>query len=198
MIKFKTLLGMVMVLTFFAAGTVMWERFIHAPTPRGLVGRPLLPTRHLSKVGIVVMQSASGQVTLRRGPDGWTVDETDGKPADENKLLRFLRHLTTLRIAERIPVRSERLSDFGLLRKVENEWRFEHPKTAKVLSLSYGLESSHKLLFRVLIGKQHALPGAGGGVGTYVRFPSTHNVYLVGAPLSLDTDPEVWTAPSMP
>lgn len=190
--KLKPLLIWTVPLILLAIGAVVVDWYVHAPERRGMVGRALLPERHLPKIGIIVIESEAGQVTLRRGKQGWTVDEHDGSSADEVKLRDFLLHLTQVRVNQKVPVHPDRLGDFALLKKVENDWRFEQHRTGRLISLFYGEENRHILLYRLLIGKRRISPDPSGPHGTYVRFPATNNVYLVGDPLLLDIHPRDW------
>ncbi len=184
--RLKTL-ALVSLVLAAAAGTAWlldWHERNRAS--RGMLGQPLVPGDNLDLAGVVLIESHRGQVTLRRTRRGWVVEEQDGFAADAVKLRRFLLHLTEVRIAQRVAASPDRLADLGLLQKVENEWRFEQGRTARVLSLIHGLEFHHKLIHRVLIGNEH--PGG----GTYVRFPVSNTVYLVAGDLGLDTDPRDW------
>lgn len=202
--RFRSLLLSTVCLCLLAAGSYYLDLYRHEPEGSGMVGRPLLPDRHLGKVAIVVLEGPEGQVTLRRTLEGWTVDEHQGRPADEAKLTALLHLLKSTTVDQRVPSSKENLATFGLLRKVENGWLFERGRTAKVISLYYGAESRNMLLYRLLVGKSRTVnpPEAKPGSmappsreGTYVRFPSTNQVYMVGVTLPLETDARAWVRP---
>lgn len=204
--RFGPLLTVVLLLSALAAGAAILHLHFNYPESQGVVGRPLIAPDHLDKVGLVHIEGPTQSVTLRLRREVWSIDEQDGFPANTDKLGKLLILLTGVRISQKIKVRPERLGDFGLLRKVENNWKHEKGRTARVLTLTYGMESRDRLMDRLLIGKHR--PGGRAGVagsglrnpghgGTYIRYPSTNSVYLVTDPLRIDTAPEAWIDPSV-
>ena len=177
------------------AALIAWRATL--PPSRGIVGKPLLNVRSLNDVGLVLIENHTGQVLLRWGEQGWTVDQEQGFPADVRKLRALLLKMMRTRISETVAVRPERLADFSLLRKVENDWKYEPDKTALVISIVHGLERRHRLIYRLLVGKerqariQAGRPVAGHG-GTYVRFPDTSRMYLIGDRLAPSPSPQDW------
>lgn len=185
--RFRMLLWGTVVLASLAAGAVVLDWFDRVREGPDLIGRTLIGRANLAAAGIVLIETPAGQVTMRRTPLGWSVDEQDGFAADTDKIRALLLRMARTPIAQRVPVRPDRLGELGLLQKVENQWRFEAGRTASVLSVIHGLEYRHRLIYQVLIGNPRR-----DGVGTYVRFPVSNSAYLVDEKLELDGRADSW------
>ena len=168
------------------------------PPSRGVVGEPVMHLINLSQVGLVLIENHEGRVTIRWGKDGWSVDQQAGFTADVRKLRALMLNLLRTRVTEKVSENFKALENFALLRKVENNWKMEANKTAQVISIVYGLEKSHRLMFRLLIGKERRArirsPGVADGKsgGTYIRFPDTNRVYLISEQLKFSNKPSDW------
>ena len=168
------------------------------PSSRGMVGNPVMHPIALSQVGLVLIENHEGRVTIRWGKDGWSVDQQSGFTADVRKLRALMLNLLRTRVTEKVSENFKTLGNFALLRKVENNWKLEANKTAQVISIIYGLEKSHRLMFRLLIGKERRTrtrsPGGANGKsgGTYIRYPDTNRVYLISKQLKISTNPSDW------
>lgn len=184
--KASRLLWAVILISTLAAGAAAYDWYLQNRESPGLVGRPLIGEVDLRHAGIVLIETAGGQVTLRRSPWGWTVDEQHGFAADTGKLRALLLRMAGTQLAQRVNVRPGRLGDLGLLQKVENEWRFEEGRTASVFTVTHGMDNRHRLMVQVLVGNRRP------GLGTYVRFPEDNTPYLVAGALALDGDATHW------
>lgn len=170
---------------------------------QGRVGRMVLEPRHynMALAGVMLIESTEGQITLMRGPHGWTIAEQHDYPADEHKLADLLVRYMNTRLAHRVPVRFENLDQLSLLQKVENDWDFEKGRTAIVFTIAHGLNNAHKMMYQVLIGKHRPPQGPGPGpasqVGTYVRYPGSNKVYLVAGDLWPALQARAWLEPTL-
>jgi Domain of unknown function (DUF4340) len=185
--RFGTLLWVALLLVSLAATALTLDWFQRNREGPGLLGHTLIGASRLGQAGVVVIETFAGQVTLRRMPWGWGVDEQDGFSADIGLLRALLLRLATTPTTQRLRVGAKRLGELGLLEKIENDWRFEAGKTASVVSVIHDLEHQHRLIYQVLIGNLRV-----DGGGTYVRFPESSTAYLVGPDLVLDGRPEHW------
>jgi Domain of unknown function (DUF4340) len=175
-----------LLLASLAAGTLVLDWYGRNEEGPDLIGHTLIGTSRLAAAGIVLIETPAGQVTLRRTPWGWSVDEAHGFSADTAAIRALLLRYAGITIAQKMRVRPERLADLGLLQKIENDWRFAPGRTASVLSVIHDLAHRHRLIYQVLIGN----PRAGGG--TYVRYPDSRTVYVVDADLVLDGRAQDW------
>ncbi len=175
-----------LVLVIAVAALMGYDWFLaHRESPE-LSGRAVLGERDLSGARLVLIETAAGQVTLRRSDGRWVVSEQADFPADTARLRSLLLTLRTATLMHRSRPTAEGLADLGLLQKIENDWRFEPGRTAGVLSLIHGEEQRHRLIVQVLLGNTR--PSG----GTYVRYPGSNTAYLIAPTVRLEGRPQRW------
>ncbi|MEE8434888.1 MAG: DUF4340 domain-containing protein [bacterium] len=196
--KLTRLITLTLTLVAVAALAILIAWRERLPPGRGVVGEPVMHLINLSQVGLVLIENHEGRVTIRWGKDGWSVDQQAGFTADVRKLRALMLNLLQTRVTEKVSENFKVLGNFALLRKVENNWKLEANKTAQVISIVYGLEKNHRLMFRLLIGKERRSrirsPGGAHGKsgGTYIRYPDTNRVYLISKQLKFSNNPSDW------
>ncbi len=196
--KLKRLITLTLTLVAVAALALLIAWRDRLQPSRGMVGEPVMHLINLSQVGLVLIENHEGRVTLRWEKGAWSVDQQEGFTADVRKLRALMLNLLSTRVTERVSENFNVLGNFALLRKVENNWKMEANKTGQLISIVYGLERSHKLMFRLLIGKERRSrirsPGEAQGQsgGTYIRYPDTNRVYLISKQLKFSTKPSDW------
>lgn len=196
--KLTRLITLTLTLVAVAALAVLIAWRERLQPSRGMVGEPVMHLINLSQVGLVLIENHEGRVTIRWGKDGWSVDQQAGFTADVRKLRALMLNLLRTRVTEKVSEDFKALGKFALLRKVENNWKMEADKTGQVISIVYGLEKRHRLMFRLLIGKERLSSARSSGVGpvktggTYIRYPDTNRVYLISKQLKFSTKPSDW------
>ncbi len=140
-------------------------------------GRPLLENVTLEQVAGVVIASPSQTATIRRGDDGWQVEELYGYAADVNRLRRALLRLADAKIGQRVPIEAGDQATLDLT-----------PARATRLTL---LDADDQSLATLMLGATRtgqtapqAMPGMGPFPdGRYVSPDDGHTVYLIAETL---------------
>lgn len=173
-------------------------------------GQKLLAHVDPSLVSGMVVQSATGKVTLKRGEaDTWTVTERDGFTADTSRLSGLVKSLFEMKIVQ---TQEAGPSQYGRLQlasppEVPAEKKDEKKEEATPAATSNSgtvirlLGDADKVLAEVVLGKSPETAGAdpmaammGGGSGKFVRLANdTERVFLVSTELYTATaDPADW------
>lgn len=137
----------------------------------------------VNDVALVRLKDAAGHVTLRRGEDGWTVDERGGYPANFRDISDLILLVSRMQARQVVPVTEGDLGQLELRQPGEGVLPDE---SGLVLDLE---DSEGSRLASLVLGKTHFTAPTGGrpettgtATGRYVLDPERPgNAYLVMA-----------------
>ncbi len=153
-------------------------------------GHPLLDQVDLTQAARVEVIGPTSRATLLAGPEGWTVQEQDGFPADQGKLSSLLLKLSEQKAGDLVSSSPADFADLGVLTQAENANKLEARKTCTLLRI---LDAAGKPLFELLIGNDRQLTTTTSAFGgQYVRFPGEQAAYLIGTTILADSDGKDW------
>jgi hypothetical protein len=143
--------------------------------------QPLLPElhEHVNDVNAITLTGAGDKVlaTLKRGPDGWSIAEKSGYPADLAKIRAFLIKLDQATLTEAKTSNPKLYGELGV----------DDVKDAKATGVLVTLGGLAKPL-SIIIGNYN---GAGGG-GTFVRRSGDAQSWLAGGNLTVAKNITDW------
>jgi hypothetical protein len=146
----------------------------------------------VNDVAGILVQSASGKLSLTKKDDVWTVDDRAGYPANFERVHGMLTKLWDLKTVQEVKVGP---SQFARLELAE-------PLAGAGTKIDFK-DKDGKVLGALLLGKKHMKEGGSGGfggdggfaVGRYVTQPGGSRVSLVSETLDdIDAKPEAWLA----
>lgn len=151
----------------------------------------------INEVSRVLVEAKDASVTLVKGEKNWEVIEREGYPADPEPIVKLLKDIWDLNIAQ--PVTIGR-SQFSRLNLVAPEEAASAEDGATLLKFQ---DNQEKDLGTLWLGKvyersENRPNPFGGGMATtdagrYVKTGSSNSVYLVGETFSsVNTDPAEW------
>jgi hypothetical protein len=145
----------------------------------------------VNDVAGILIQSASGKLSLTKKDDTWTVEDRAGYPASFERVHDMLTKLWGLKTVQEVKVGP---SQFGRLELAE-------PLTGEGTKVDFK-DKDGKVLGALLLGKKHMREGGGGfggeggfPAGRYVMQPGGSRVSLVSETLDeIEAKPESWLA----
>jgi len=154
-------------------------------------GKKLLsgvPPAAINDVAQITIRQASNEVNLVRHPDGWTVKERGGYPANFNNISDTVKKLWDIKVTRPVEVGPSRLPQLKLTRADGTSIDLKDDKGKSIASLTLGLQAT----------KESAADSPFGGgsfpSGRYVmRGDDIKTVALINDPLtSVEPKPEDW------
>lgn len=172
-------------LTLVAVLAAIWVLFGEDPTrEHGARGEPTFPglegTINEAVKAKVWTKDGKGHVTLSKGDAGWTIEERGGYPADDAKVLTFLRGLVTSTRREPKTGSESGLKEVGL-----------GPDAPAIEVMG----ANDKMLAIFKQGKRRAHPD--GKSLTYVIRPDEERSWLVTDLAEVSADPAFWIEPQV-
>lgn len=156
-----------------------------SPRNNPLVGELVLPDlgRQLQTVDRVTIVHGAEKVNIKRGADGWQVEEKGDWPADPQRVRQLLLGLAELRYVEP----KTREPRFYARLAVEDAGKPDSKSTLVTVADAKG-----KLLGDIIAGKSKYDELGGGNDGLYLRKPGDVQSWLVRGSLALSGDDGAW------
>lgn len=159
-----------------------WIHSSHVPVSESAEqSRPLLPglREHVNEINAITVTGADNQVlaTLKRGSEGWSVEQKSGYPADLAKLREFLLKLADATVLEQKTSNPKLYGELGV-----DDVKGKDAKG--VLVTLDGLKQPVKLIVGNFNG--------GGGGGTFVRRDGEAQTLLVKGNLAVEKTAAGW------
>ena len=159
-----------------------WINSSHAPVSESAEqSKPLLPglREHVNDITTITLTGADNQViaTLKRGSEGWSIEQKSGYPADLAKLREFLLKLADATVLEQKTSNPKLYGDLGV-----DDVKGKDAKG--VLVTLDGLKEPVKLIVGNFNG--------GGGGGTFVRRDGEAQTMLVKGNLTVEKTVAGW------
>lgn len=149
------------------------------------IGEPVLPTLvdQVNDAATITVKSGRGTLHLDRGPDGWSLRESDGYPVITVRAKGTLLDLVSLRFHEPKTNRPEKYGKLNLL----------DPDAPGAESIHVAVaDKDGETLADVLIGNtKFNLPGTKTG-GVYLRLPDETRTWLAAGGINLSNLPGDW------
>lgn len=143
-------------------------------------GTALFPDLPVNDVAVVAIAGPGGKVTLRRGGDGWTVDERAAYAADASKVSRLVLKMAGLKAVQSFPVDEAGRAELGLQQGMEDRQKSDAGTTVTLA------DAQGATLGRLTLGKLHytSQPGVppqigGSATGRYVVSEANPSAALV-------------------
>jgi hypothetical protein len=159
--------------------------------PGRIGGEKLVPAlaSGTADVGALVVTHGGKTLTIQSNADGqWTLKESDGYPADPDKVRALLVKLAQAELVEA----KTRMPDLHALLELEDP----AGKDAKSRSLKM-LDGRGRVIADLVIGKRRWEAFGSGKSGTYVRKRDDAQTWLANAEINLQADTRYWIEPTI-
>jgi hypothetical protein len=159
-----------------------WISSSHAPVSESAEqSKPLFPglREHVNDITTITLTGADNQAiaTLKRGSEGWSVEQKSGYPADVAKLREFLLKLADATVLEQKTSNSKLYGDLGV----------EDIKGKDAKGVLVGLDGLKEPV-KLIVGNYNG----GGGGGTFVRRDGEAQTLLVKGNLTIEKTVAGW------
>ncbi len=181
--KAFTIVAMIAAATVIAAAVAVGRSTPSEPLDR--VGQPVFPglIDRVNEVTTIIVESSGGTVTVQRGPQDWTVKESDGYPADARKIQKTVLALAELSFLEPKTRRPDRYATLEV----------NDPGVAKTSARRIRLlDGRGNPMAEAILGKSKPfLPGSSSG-GIYLRLPDEKQSWLAKGEPEVGAEPKDW------
>lgn len=149
------------------------------------IGQLVLPTLvdRANDVATIAVESRRATMHLDRGPDGWTMRESDGYPVETVKAKGTVLDLVSLRFHEPKTDRPEKYAKLNLLDTTA-------PKSESIRVIVTAKDGT-KLADLLFGSTKFNLPGTKTG-GVYIRLPGEKRTWLAAGGVNLGDQPSDW------
>jgi hypothetical protein len=176
--KFKTFIGLFIVLCVLAAAAFYVYFQGTGKTPAEDMGKPLLQGLPLGQVAKITLISKNDTVVLKKENSRWVVNTRFGYPADFSKITDLIRQLKISRVVRSFNASSDAVARLGLVPPDDNQLKDED----KGIRLQLQDEEDNAFM-DILLGKSREA-AMGAGAGSYVMFSRGGVIYLVDTDFS--------------
>lgn len=141
----------------------------------------------INDVAILRIQQTGNEVTLVRAPEGWTVKERGGYPANFNTISDTVKKLWDMKVTRPVEVGPSRLPALKLTKADGTLVEMKDDKGKEIAALTLGMQTSRES------GEDNPFGGGSFPNGRYVmRGDDVKTVAFVADPLSVDAKAEDW------